>query len=126
MEGQLEERRRVGSKDGGLEVLDEDLVVDVGEHAVHAEAVDGLPEGDVVGYVIGVGQGGDVEGRVRRDHETVGREVVVACPEDRVEHGFVEEAVAHPFGYDDVYFGDGKSNFFDLASQASWDYQQLH
>lgn len=116
MEGQLEEGRRVSGEDGRLEVLDEDFVVDVGEHAAHAEAVDGLPEGDVVGDVVGVGQGRDVEGRLGRDHEAVGDEVAVACPEDRVEHRFVEKAVAHPFRYDDVHFGNGEGDVFDLAS----------
>ncbi len=124
VKGQLQEGRRVRGEDGRLEVLNEDLIVDVGEHAAHAEAVDGLPEGDVVGDVVRVGQGGNVEGRVGRYHEPVGDEVAVACPEDGVEHRFVEKTVPHPFRYDDVYFGDGESDVFDLAAQASGDYQQ--
>lgn len=125
MEGQLQKGRRVSGEDGRFEVLNEDLVVDVGEHAAHAEAINGLPKGDVVGDVIRVGQRGDVEGRVGRDHEAVGDKVAVACPEDRVEHRFIEEAVAHPFGDDDVDFGDGEGDVFDLAAQTSRDCQWL-
>lgn len=35
-------------------------------------------------------------------------QVAIAGPEHGVEHGFVEEAVAHPFGDDDVDLRDGE------------------
>lgn len=93
--------------------------MDVGEHAGHGEAIHGLPEGDVIGDVIRICQWSDVERRMGRDHEPVGREVAIPGPYDGVEHGFVKQAIAHPFGYYDVDVRNGKRNLFDFASEAA-------
>ena len=42
-------------------------------------------------------------------------EIVVSSVEDAVEHAFVEEEVAHPFGDDDVDLLDWEGDFFDLS-----------
>ena len=86
---QLQKWLRRGGKDGGREVSNEDVVVDVCEHAGHGEAVDGLPEGDVVGDVVWVGERGDPEGGVGGDHETSRGKVMGSGPEDGIEHCFV-------------------------------------
>lgn len=67
----------------------------------------------------GVSDWCDLQGSVGGDHEASGDEVAVSGVDDGVEHGFEEEGVAHPFGYDDVDFRDGEFDFFDLAAEAS-------
>lgn len=56
---------------------------------------------------------------VRRDHKPVGSEVAIPCPDNRVEHGFVEQAIAHPLGDYDVDVRDGQRDLFDFASEAA-------
>ena len=44
---------------------------------------------------------------------------MVTGVEDGVEHGFVEEAISHPFGNDDVDLGNiGMVHVFDAAVEA--------
>lgn len=43
------------------------------------------------------------------------REPLVSCKDDRVEHGLVEEEVAHPLGDDDVHLGDRELDLLDLG-----------
>ena len=69
----------------------------------HVEAVDVVPPVDLVVLVLPVLDGGDVERGSVGEHQTPGLEPLVPGEEDRVEHGLVEEAVAHPLGDDDVH-----------------------
>ena len=45
---------------------------------------------------------GEVHGRVIREDESSRLEVAVACLEHGIQHGLVEQKVAHPLGYDDI------------------------
>ena len=54
----------------------------------------------------------DIDHSSIREDEAIFCEVFVACEEDSVEHGFVEEEVAHPFGDDDVELVEWKRHFF--------------
>jgi hypothetical protein len=49
---------------------------------------------------------GEVHDRVIREEESVWLEIAVACLEHSIEHGLVEEEVAHPFGNDNVILLD--------------------
>lgn len=42
-------------------------------------------------------------------------EILVTSDEHSVEHGLVQEEVAHPFRDDDVEFLDGELNLFELS-----------
>ena len=79
-----------------------------------------MPECDVFGDVVRVGEGGDVQRHVRWNHQAFAGQIAVASPEHRVEHGFVEEAVAHPFRYDDIDLRNREGNFFHFSAQAPW------
>ena len=53
-----------------------------------------------------------------RDHDPGdGVEISIPCVEDAVEHCFVEEAVAHPFGDYNVDFFDGEGYFFYFSAE---------
>lgn len=51
-----------------------------------------------------------------RHQEAVGLEILVTGVKDGVEHGLVEERVAHPFTDNDVDLGDRELNLLNLAS----------
>ena len=53
--------------------------------------------------VLPVLNGCDPEGGLVGEHETAGCEPLVPCIQNGVQHGLVEEAVAHPLGDDDVH-----------------------
>lgn len=101
-----------------MDAADACIVVDVGEHAAHLESIDRMPEGDVRGNEVRVGERSNAKRSVGRNHQSVGGEVTVPGVNDGIEHGFKEEAVTHPFGDDDVDLLDGESHFFDFATDA--------
>lgn len=49
------------------------------------------------------------------EDETIRFEVFVTGKENGVEHGLVEEEVAHPFRYDDVELLDWELDVLELA-----------
>jgi len=53
--------------------------------------------------VLPVLNGCDPEGGLVGEHETAGGEPLVPRIQNGVQHGLVEEAVAHPLGDDDVH-----------------------
>ncbi|KAJ8527501.1 hypothetical protein ON010_g14762 [Phytophthora cinnamomi] len=83
--------------------------------AAHVEAVDVFPEVELLGLVLAVLDGADVERRVVREHEAAGHQVLVARVQHRVQHGLVEQEVAHPLGDDDVHLVHGERQLLHLA-----------
>lgn len=61
------------------------------------------------------------QGGWRQLTKPTGGEVSVPCVKDRVEHGLVEKAVAHPLGDDDVDLLDGQDDILNLSVQQSGD-----
>merc|ERR550539_64003 len=68
----------------------------------HIEPVDVIPPVDLVLLVLSVLDGGDVEGGLVGEHQTSGLQPLVPGEQDGVQHGLIEQAVAHPLGDDDV------------------------
>ena len=50
-----------------------------------------------------------------REYETIGLEVLVTSNKNSVQHGLVEEEVAHPFRDNDIEFLDRELDFLELA-----------
>lgn len=119
MEGKVEKGVGRSGHGGWFEMLDKDLVANMGQHARHFEAIYGMPEGNMLRDIIGVCEGGDVQRHVGRDHQAMWSKIAIACPKHRVEHRFVQKTVAHPFGDDDVNLVDWETHFFNFAMQAS-------
>lgn len=94
--------------------LDDGLVLNLLLHGLHLKPVHLVPELDSVVVPALSGVGAPQDRGLRRDHQAVGREVLVTRVEDRVEHAFVEEAVAHPLRDDHVDLGR-EVDLFDLA-----------
>eukprot|EP00756_Hemistasia_phaeocysticola_P010456 Hpha_TRINITY_DN15018_c1_g1::TRINITY_DN15018_c1_g1_i1::g.124702::m.124702 len=67
------------------------------------EALDVLPEVDLVPPVLRVLDRRNVHRRTVREYPPARGEQFVACPEDSVEHGFVQEEVPHPLADDNVH-----------------------
>ena len=65
---------------------------------------------DFVVLVLPVLNAAHVESSSVREHQTVGRQPLVPGVEDGVQHGLVEEAVAHPLGDNDVHLEDGQED----------------
>lgn len=78
-------------------LLNHSIVVYVVRHAAHIKAVHILPEVNVLIDIFWVAQWCDFECAMRGYHEAIVFEIMVASPDYGVKHGFVEEAVAHPF-----------------------------
>ena len=75
-----------------------------------------MPERDVLGDIVRVCEGGDVQRHVRRNHQAMRSEISIAGPKHGVEHRFVKKAIAHPFGDDDVNLGNRERHFFDFST----------
>jgi len=90
----------------------ESIVFDAG----HVEAVDVVPPVDLVVLVLSVLDGRDVEGGAVGEHEAVGGQPLVSGVENGVQHGLVEEAVAHPLGDDDVDLFHGQFDVLHFAA----------
>lgn len=119
MQGKVEERTRRGGLGGGFEGVGEDVAVDVLEHAGHLETVHGFPVRDMFFDIGRIGQRGNMKRHVGGDHKPVGGQVMIARPENRVQHGFVEKTVAHPLGDNNINFGDWEGHFFNFSLQTS-------
>jgi hypothetical protein len=74
---------------------------------------------DLLLLVVAILDTGDENGGLVGEDETTLLEVAIASPQDSVQHGLVEQEVAHPLGDDDVDLGEGKSNFLHLALEKS-------
>ena len=92
----------------------------------HIESVHVVPPVDLVVLVLPVLDGGDVERSSIREHQTSGLQPLVSGEQDRVQHGLVEEAVAHPLRDDDVDLFDSirqtdllhlAAEYFDLVGE---------
>ena len=83
--------------------------------AGHVEAVDVVPPVDLVVLVLSVLDTADVEVGSVREHEAALSQPLVPGEEDGVQHGLVEQAVAHPLGDDDVNLGHGQLDLLHLA-----------
>ena len=59
--------------------------------------------------------GSKEHGSLVREDEAILLEVFITGDEDGIEHGLVEQEVAHPFRDDDVKLIEGKLDFFELA-----------
>ena len=72
---------------------------------------------DLVILVLPVLDTGEVEGGLVGEHEASLSQPLVPGVEDCVEHGLVEEAVAHPLGDDDVHLVHplGQADLLHLA-----------
>lgn len=77
-----------------------------------------MPERDVRGNEVRVGERCNAKRSVGRNHQSIGSEVTVPGVNDGIEHGFEEETVTHPFGDNDIDLLDGKSHFLDFATDA--------
>ena len=69
----------------------------------HIESVHVVPPVDLVVLVLPVLDGRDVERGSVREHQPPGLQPLVPGEQDRVQHGLVEQAVAHPLRDDNVH-----------------------
>lgn len=74
---------------------------------------------DLLLLVVAILDTGNKDGGLVREDEATLLEVAVTSPQDSVQHGFVEQEVAHPLGDDDVDLGERKSDFLHLALEKS-------
>lgn len=65
--------------------------------------------------VIAILDTGDVDGGLVGEDQTILDQVLVPGVQDGVQHGFVEQEVAHPLRNDDVNFVKRKNNLLHLA-----------
>jgi ribosomal protein S11 len=72
---------------------------------------------DLLLLVVAILDTGDKDGGLVGEDETALDEVTVTGPQDGVQHGLVEQEVAHPLGDDDVDLGEGENNLLHLALQ---------
>lgn len=72
---------------------------------------------DLLVLVLAVLDAGHEDGGLVREDQAVLDEVLVAGIQDRVQHGFVEQEVAHPLGDDDVHLVEGQLDLLHLALQ---------
>lgn len=70
----------------------------------------------MLGDVVRVCEGGDVQRHVRWDHQAMRSEIAIACPKDGVEHRFVKKTIAHPFGDDYVNLGNWERHVFNFSA----------
>lgn len=77
---------------------------------------------DLLLLIIRIFNSGEVQGGFVGEDQTVLLQVLVSCKQDGVEHGLVQQEVAHPFGDDDVEFVNGQNGFleFTLDERDSW------
>ena len=85
----------------------------------HVKPVHIVPPVDLVILVLPVLDTGEVEGGLVGEHEASLSQPLVPGVEDCVEHGLVEEAVAHPLGDDDVHLGHRELYLLNLAPDDS-------
>jgi hypothetical protein len=67
--------------------------------------------------VVTVFDAGHEDGGLVREDQAVLDQVLVTRVQDSVQHGFVEEEVAHPLGYYDVDLVEGEHDLLHLALQ---------
>lgn len=81
------------------------------------EAVDVVPEADLLVLVVAILNTSHEDGGLVGEDKTVGHKVLVSGVQDGVQHGLVEKEVSHPLRDDNVDFREGKLNFLHLALQ---------
>lgn len=74
---------------------------------------------DLLLLVVAILDTGDKDGGLVGEDQTALLEVAVTGPQNSVQHGLVEQEVAHPLGDDDVDLGEGENNLLHLALQES-------
>jgi hypothetical protein len=74
---------------------------------------------DLLLLVVAILDTGNKDGGLVGENETTLDEVAVTGPEDGIQHGLVEQEVAHPLGDDNVDLGEGENNLLHLALQES-------
>ena len=70
---------------------------------------------DFLLFIILILDRSDVHVRLVREYQSTRFKVLVAREEHSVEHGFVQQEVAHPLGDDDIELFEGQRNLFELA-----------
>lgn len=79
------------------------------------EAIDVVPEVDLLVLVVSVLDSGNEDGGLVWEDQAAWNKVLVTGPQDGVQHGLVEEEVAHPLGDDDVDLWEWEDNILHLA-----------
>ncbi len=77
----------------------------------------GVRTADFLFLVVAIFYAGEEESGFVREDEAALFEVLVPRVQHRVQHAFVEEEVAHPFGDDDVDLREWKFYFLHLSLQ---------
>ena len=98
----------------GVHLVNERLGQRHVSNAAHVESVDIVPPVDLVVLVVAVLDGQNVKRGLVGEHETAGYEPLVTGVQDRVQHGLVEETVAHPFRNDNVDLFDAIWESIDI------------
>lgn len=73
---------------------------------------------DLLVLVISIFNSSNVDAGLVGKDDTSGCEPLVASENDRVQHGLIEEEIAHPLAHNDVNLLNGELDLFDLALDA--------
>lgn len=79
------------------------------------EAIDVVPEVDLLVLVVSVLDSGNEDGGLIWEDQAAWNKVLVTGPEDGIQHGLVKEEVTHPLGDDDVDLWEWEDNILHLA-----------